>query len=435
MERSQAVNTSSFCAGRQTRVDVAILGARMHYAVPSVLAKAGLLGTFFTDTYLGNKPSLRRLLKRLPARALPSYLRRLRGREAQDLEPGKVVSFDTLGLKSAWLRRRVRSQAELFKLHAATAREFCERVVSCGISGASAVYTLNAASLEIFQEAKRRGILCIQEQTIAPARIESGLLSDEAERWPGWQPKMICDLNPNPVAVREEQEWALADRIMCGSEFVAAGIGALGAETTKCQVVPYGIDTHHFRPKETRLSKDTLNVLFVGAVGLRKGVLYLLEALRRLRSARVHCRLVGLVEVDWRRLADYSGSAEVLGPLPRSEIMRMYRWADVLVLPSICEGSALVTYEALACGLPIVTTANSGSVVRDGVDGFVVPIRDSEAIAARLERLLEDTQLLAEMSANARSRAQEFDLDNYGAQVVAAIEALCPQAHPERLAD
>ena len=81
-----------------------------------------------------------------------------------------------------------------------------------------------------------------------------------------------------------------------------------------------------------------------------------------------------------------------------------YQWADVFVLPSICEGSATVIYEAIGYGLPVVTTPNAGSVVRDGVEGFVVPIRDVAAIIQSLDRLSSDPQLRLEMSHRAGDR-------------------------------
>jgi glycosyltransferase involved in cell wall biosynthesis len=73
----------------------------------------------------------------------------------------------------------------------------------------------------------------------------------------------------------------------------------------------------------------------------------------------------------------------------------LYAWADVFLLPSICEGSAMVTYEALSWGLPVITTHNAGSIVRDTVDGWLVPIRDSEAIAKKLLIIFEKTPRFA----------------------------------------
>jgi len=90
-----------------------------------------------------------------------------------------------------------------------------------------------------------------------------------------------------------------------------------------------------------------------------------------------------------------------------------YQQADLFVFPTVEEGSALVTYEALACGLPVVTTPNAGSVVRDGVEGLIVPIRDVDALAAAMERLRADEQLRREMGKAARARAEMFTWERH----------------------
>jgi glycosyltransferase involved in cell wall biosynthesis len=98
--------------------------------------------------------------------------------------------------------------------------------------------------------------------------------------------------------------------------------------------------------------------------------------------------------------------------------------ADVFVFPSLFEGSAVVTYEALACGLPSVVTPGSGSVVQDGVDGFVIEPRDVEALARRMEELGNSPQLRARMSLAARARALAYDWPRYHAAVIAEIAEL-----------
>jgi glycosyltransferase involved in cell wall biosynthesis len=107
--------------------------------------------------------------------------------------------------------------------------------------------------------------------------------------------------------------------------------------------------------------------------------------------------------------------------VPRSELAKHFEWADVFLLPSICEGSATVTYEALAHGLPVVCTANTGSVVRDEVDGFIVPARDPAAVTARLCRLLEDPELLDRLSSNAATRAKQFTVVKYGDRLTSVL--------------
>ncbi|HEY9346513.1 MAG TPA: glycosyltransferase family 4 protein, partial [Inquilinus sp.] len=154
--------------------------------------------------------------------------------------------------------------------------------------------------------------------------------------------------------------------------------------------------------------------------GLRKGTPYVLEAARRMRGL-ADFRMVGRGAVPSAACAGLDGVVQFTGPIPRLEIIAQYAWADVFLLPSVCEGSATVTYEALAAGLPVITTPNTGSVVRDGTDGFVVPIRDVDAIVQSLHLLRADRARLSEMSHNAKLRAQDFDLAGYGRRLCDAL--------------
>jgi glycosyltransferase involved in cell wall biosynthesis len=100
-----------------------------------------------------------------------------------------------------------------------------------------------------------------------------------------------------------------------------------------------------------------------------------------------------------------------------------YAWGDVLVLPTISEGSANVCHESLAFGLPVITTPNAGSTVTDGVDGLVVPIRSPRAIAESLQRLTERPEILPEMSRNAARRARDYSPKAYAARLLEAVDA------------
>jgi glycosyltransferase involved in cell wall biosynthesis len=174
------------------------------------------------------------------------------------------------------------------------------------------------------------------------------------------------------------------------SPFVIDGIRRCGGPVHKCALVPYGVDTGRFAPAAgdvPRSATGPLRVLFAGAVGLWKGVPYLLEALRQLCPDEVEGRFAGRVALAPEKLVPYGDVATFLGPVPRPQMPALYRWADVLVLPSLSEGSATVVYEALAAGVYVITTANAGSVL-SGASAFgeIVPIRDAGAIAAALRR-------------------------------------------------
>jgi glycosyltransferase involved in cell wall biosynthesis len=124
-------------------------------------------------------------------------------------------------------------------------------------------------------------------------------------------------------------------------------------------------------------------------------------------------------------------NVELTGAIPRSEIIGPYTWADVFLLPSICEGSATVIYEALAAGIPVICTANAGSVVRDGIEGFIVPIRDHQAIIDKVELLATNPELRYEMSKNAKVRASEFTLDRYGQRLLNILAEDVVYKNPE----
>ncbi len=117
-----------------------------------------------------------------------------------------------------------------------------------------------------------------------------------------------------------------------------------------------------------------------------------------------------------------------LGRVPRSEMCRQYASADVFVLPSLAEGSAESIYEAMACGLPIVTTVSAGSVVRHGVEGLIVPERDPNALATAIQQIVEDRDLRERMSIAARERARDYTWGGYGTRLIGALNSIPKKA-------
>jgi glycosyltransferase involved in cell wall biosynthesis len=170
-------------------------------------------------------------------------------------------------------------------------------------------------------------------------------------------------------------------------------------------------------------------VLTVGAIGLRKGSPYVLAAAKQLKDKAVF-RMVGSIGVTSQAEAQLREHLELTGPVPRSDIAKHFAWADIFLLPSICEGSATVTYEALGYGLPVICTPSAGSVVRDGLEGFIVPLRDATAIAGRIDRLAQNVELRSQMAAKAKARATEFTVEAYGQRLLAAFTGAMPLQEP-----
>jgi glycosyltransferase involved in cell wall biosynthesis len=164
---------------------------------------------------------------------------------------------------------------------------------------------------------------------------------------------------------------------------------------------------------------DRFDVLFAGQVSLRKGIPYLLQAFSMLRHARKRLTVVGAVQNDIRGLLGRLPTDDVVfaGVLPQTELAIRMSQSHVLALPSVEEGLALVQGQAMACGCPVIGTTATGAedLFTDGREGFIVPERDSAALARRLLQLADDTALRASMSAAALERVKALGgWDTYG---------------------
>lgn len=408
----------------QLQVAVAQIGARRHYSVPAALNRAGMLHQFQTDWCANAGPV--RLLKRLvPERIRPGPLRGLFGRVVPDVAGQSIVCHPRLTLSRA-LQPRFASPARQYRQYFRTNAAFGRLVARYGFGQADAVYAFNAAAVEIFRAAKRNGLRTILDQTMAPWAQVEALLTEEREHWPGWDLDMPTERDWRPLADREAEEWELADLVVCGSEFVAQKLAETGGPAERCRVVPHGFDGEVGPDAKQFDGRRRLRVLFVGTVELRKGIPYLLEAARLVGSKTAEFRVVGPIRTSDQSIRELRSKLELLGPVLRSRVNEQYAWADVLVLPTLAEGSANVCYEAMAHGLPVVTTANAGSVVRDGMDGWIVPVRCAPAIAERLERLTSKCDLLTRMSSSARQRAREFSTARYEQTLVSILRSLSP---------
>ncbi len=165
-----------------------------------------------------------------------------------------------------------------------------------------------------------------------------------------------------------------------------------------------GVDVEKFTPAPAPPEK--FRAIFVGSLIRRKGVHVLLEAWKKLALPDAELVLVGAPSKEIAALlADAPANVIVRGFV--RDVAAELRQAAVHIFPSECEGSAKATYEAAACGLPQITTRESGDVVQDGVNGLLVPPNDADALAAAIERLHRDRDLAARMGAAGRRRVVE----------------------------
>jgi glycosyltransferase involved in cell wall biosynthesis len=270
------------------------------------------------------------------------------------------------------------------------------------------------------EEAKRIGAKAIVERPAPHPAARRRLLQEEYVRWGvpfprdgvhPWMKRIDHEFRDEVVA---PGEFELADRIIVQSEYSLVSFVEEGFSRERLVVLPRAVDLGVYAPGPAR-DGSVFRVLFVGMVCLRKGFLDLARAWKELALPGGELWVVGQVHDE---------IVPLLGPYRDDPTIRFighakggaahyYAHADAFVLPSIVEGSAKTTYEAMSAALPVITTLNAGSVVRDDVDGFIVPIRDPYTIRDKLLFLYENRSRAKEMGASGRNRVGEFSWEAY----------------------
>ena len=287
-----------------------------------------------------------------------------------------------------------------------------------------AVYAYEDGALETFRAAKRRGLACIYDLPIGFHRSAQRLFAEERELMPEFAAS-LTGLHDSPEKLaRKQEEIELADRIVACSPFVAETLTENGIPAAKIEPVQFGVAASPPLPLRPPLTRtEPLKLLFVGRIGQRKGIGYLLKAMESFRPADLRLTLLGTIDGPPEALQPYAARFDYLPPRPQAEVFQIMAQHDLLVLPSLFEGQALVILEAMQCGLPVLITPNTGAahLVEEGRNGFVVPIRSPERIAERLAWCLEHRDQLRAMGDAARETAGHLTWRSYEESIVRII--------------
>ncbi len=387
------------------------------------LAEAGLLAELHTSiaTFQGNAlgrisglPGFRELRRRAYPRLLERFTRTHPWREA--------VRLTSLRLGWASLAERERGWASIERVYAGIDKCASRAVKRVKPDG---VYCYEDGALGTFRAAVGIGAKCFYDLPIGYWRAARRILQEEAERRPEWAVTLGGLQDSAAKLGRKDEELRLANHILVASTFTKQTLRECSFPVAPVSVVPYGADDA--LPAAQRdfvsLSGGPLRVLFVGGLSQRKGIADLFEAVELL-TPHVELTVVGRKPTaDCAALNTELGKHRCIESLPREKILAEMRAHDVLVFPSLFEGFGLVVTEALSQGVPVITTPHTcgPDVLTDGEDGFIVPIRDPEAIAEKLELLHRDRERLRAMSEAARKKAETLTWVSYRQGVVAVV--------------
>lgn len=251
------------------------------------------------------------------------------------------------------------------------------------------------------------------------------MLAEEAERLPAWAPTLVGTGDSEEKLARKTEEIALADIVICPSKFVYASLPESIRTKKKCIVAEFGTPNALINAQGTDRRQSGLRLLFVGSMTQRKGLADVFEAMKLIKRTDVELVVLGSPIVDLRFYRSQYPSFTYEPTRSNPEVLKLMSTCDVLVLPSIVEGRALVQQEAMAAGLPLIVTANAGGadLIEEGKTGFLVPIRSPQAIAERINWFADNREQLENMRALAQQKARELTWSSYADKILTAILA------------
>lgn len=400
---------------------VALAGARDGYQLPLALSEADLLEALVTDVYW---PSDKRWFNTSLGKFIPDNL--IRARFCAGLDSSNVrVSA------GAWAMSVCGHFAPGLGLNRNGDKSLSRKARIIALRTSAAMFCCSYYAFEAFREDRERPRHRFLFQLHPHPKTVRDILSEEIERTPAAEASLReePDLSlPDKDFDALSSEPHLANGWVVASSFTAQTLAQHGIPSDQIHIVSYGVDDTAFvKRSRPPASTRAFTIIFVGSVVQRKGLSYLLDAVRILKSRNIRIVLCGRGAFDRNLIEQYSDlRAEVNIGLSRVELVQKIHEADVFALPSLAEGFGHVILEAMSCGVPVVATRHTCAqdVMNDGVHGFIVPIRDSEAIADRLSWGIDNRTELAAMGEAAGDQARCFTWERFRNGVRKAYEEM-----------
>jgi glycosyltransferase involved in cell wall biosynthesis len=415
----------------ERRVVVVHRGARDAYQVAAALAGEGMLEALYTDLYWpGERPWARRL-ERILGRSSAALLGARHNAElpasfVRQIPISGMISFALDKIRHApfsWRRRATRwTDARLGRLAGAHAAKHDALILAYSYYAADALRFANRPGM-LFQA---------HPHPASVRRILEGERADHPDCAASLEKEWELSLDPADFE-RLVSEPRLAAHCLVASSFTRQTLIENGTDPGAITVIPYGVDGRRFFPGEAlgrRLTTAPLRLLFVGTITQRKGIKYLLEALRMVRHPDMEVTVCGRVVDDLALFKPLAGQVTIRSSVSHAELLAAYQAADLFVFPSVAEGFAQVLLEALACGLPILSTTHTAApdLIEEGREGFVVPPRRPDLLAERIEWALRHRRELRDMRQAARTRAEHFTHQRFREGVMAAVHSFAKRS-------
>jgi len=276
-------------------------------------------------------------------------------------------------------------------------------------------------SYKTFKKSKNYNIIKILERGSSHIEYQSEILTEEYKKF-----NIKYEISQKAIT-QELKEYDIADYISIPSKFVKNTFLQKRIDEKKLILIPYGVNLFNFFPKE---KKDNIfRFIYVGTLSIRKGVWYTLKAFDDLNLPNAELIMVGLIDSDFLFiLEEFKSNKNIkfIQHIEQNKLVNYYNISDVFVISSVEDGFAMVILQSLACGIPVICTENSGGseLILNGVNGYIVPIRDLNALKNKMTLLYENKKIYNILKTSILKQRKDLSWDNYGDKLVGKYNEL-----------
>jgi glycosyltransferase involved in cell wall biosynthesis len=370
------------------------------------LYRRDYLHRFWTGFALVKGGSIDRSLRRM--KSPPNWLDH---RVLSDVPADKLRTLPLLEV-DAVLRLRLGAEPQIV-MHRRN-EKFQRAIAQADIDQSDVVIGFDTSSEILAKRALAVRRELILDQTIAHPKSKGRVYEQIRKQFPDWSNDL--EIRDAAIGAAEDAEHQLAKAIVVASSFTKSTLVENGISPDKILLNPYGVDLQRFSIQHRSQNDRPFRFLFAGLVCARKGIPLLLQAWSALNASQAELWIAGPITPTAASRISAGKNVKILGKVPNPELAKIMAESDVFVLPSYFEGFGLVLLEAMAAGLPaLTTTATAGpDVVTQEIDGLIFQSGDLDALVERMQFCLENRDRVASMGVNARRTAEQFSWNAYG---------------------
>ena len=384
-------------------------GTQYSFQLARQLYKKNILHEFHTGIAFGKDSWLYKIFSRLPAK----IYNKVSNRFIDDVPDRYLKRYPFIEIK-ALIRLKLGYDEEkvLYKRN----MQFQGIIPNSCVEGATVIIGFDTSSWILADRCKKLNKKFILDVSIAHPVSKLKVYRRIIRLYPDW--KFSVKQKAHKLIAVEEVEMELATHIVVASSFTLGTYVEHGISTDKISINSYGVDTKLFMPQEKhKKTGDIIRFVFVGLVDARKGIPFLLEAWSKLNLTNTELTLIGPVTTTTEKIINSNYPSVIIkGKLSFSEVKDMLPNYDVMIFPSFFEGFGLVIPEAMASGLPVITTtATCGpDIIENGKEGFIIGPGDGDALTTAIRYFCNDAGKVNEMGIFAREKAKQSSWDAYG---------------------